>query len=89
MALTGMKNWPKFLTKEHSHLSVPPLLVPVVNIVTGFAGNAEFSASHRLFLAIEKTGNKLDSPVHQATLFPGHLDSSIDPNCVTHVSGIQ
>lgn len=66
-----------------------PLFIAIKDLVASLSGDPEFPAHHGHFLAIEEAANKLNSLVHQVTLFPRHLGSPQMPNCVTYVSGIM
>ena len=48
------------------------VLVPVVDLVAGLAGNTEFPTEASHLLAIEQPGNEAETFFHDAILLPGH-----------------
>ena len=52
------------------------VLVPVINLVTGFARDPELGAQRRHLLAVQQSSDEPETLVHHVTLLPGHAPSS-------------
>jgi hypothetical protein len=61
--------------------------VPLEDLVSSFAGNAEAAAHLGHWFAVQEAGDKSQTFVHDRTLFPRHPHPPQKTKSVTHVSG--